>query len=55
MLERYSSFLIHIRNFISSDTIYTDELRRFAWGTDAGFYRMVPRIVLRAMDENEAI
>lgn len=32
--------------------IYTDELMRFAWGTDASFYRMVPTRVFRT--ENEA-
>ena len=35
------------------DRVYTDELRCFAWGTDAGFYRMVPQIVVRAADEAE--
>ena len=53
MQKRYSSFLHHIRTFIDSDRIYTDQLRRFAWGTDAGFYRMVPKIVIRAKDEGE--
>ena len=40
-------------DFIPKDRIYTDELRRLCWGTDAGFYRMVPKIVLRAADEEE--
>ena len=35
------------------DRLYTDEIRRFAWGTDAGFYRLVPQIVVRAADEGE--
>ena len=35
------------------DGIYTDELRRFAWGTDAGFYRLVPKIVIRSSGEQE--
>lgn len=42
-----------ILSFIPSDRVYTDELRRFAWGTDAGFYRLVPQIVVRAADESE--
>ena len=36
-----------------ADRIYTDELRRFAWGTDAGFYRMTPQVVVRSNDETE--
>ena len=51
MNERHSDFLKQIKRFIPSDRIYTDELRRFAWGTDAGFYRMTPQVVIRAMDE----
>lgn len=33
--------------------IYTDELRTLGWGTDASFYRMTPRIVLRSDGEEE--
>ncbi len=36
----YTSFLQEIRGLIPQDRIYTDELRRLAWGTDAGFYRL---------------
>lgn len=53
MNKAHSLFRKEISNFISKDRIYTDELRRFAWGTDAGFYRLVPQIVVRAKDEHE--
>ena len=53
MEEIYSSFLDEVRNFVPQNTIYTDELRRFAWGTDAGFYRLVPKIVIRSNGEEE--
>lgn len=53
MKEIHSAFLKEIGEFIPSDRIYTDELRCFAWGTDAGFYRMTPQIVVRAKDEAE--
>ena len=53
MKENYSKFLGVVRKFIPDERIYTDELRRFAWGTDAGFYRMVPEIIIRAKDESE--
>ena len=38
MKEPYLSFLHEASRFIPQDRIYTDELRRLAWGTDAGFY-----------------
>lgn len=50
---RHDEFLSEIRTFIPADRIYTDELRRLAWGTDASFYRKIPRIVVRANDETE--
>ena len=39
------AFLQEARQFIPQERIYTDELRRLAWGTDAGFYRLIPQIV----------
>lgn len=53
MEERYSRFLDTVRGFVPEDAVYTDELRRFAWGTDAGFYRLVPKIVIRSSGEKE--
>ena len=52
-MKDYSRFLKEIRTFIPKDRIYVDELRRLAWGTDAGFYRLIPKIVIRSMDEGE--
>ena len=53
MEQKYSEFSKCIQKVISKDRIYTDELRKFAWGTDAGFYRLVPQMVVRAKDEAE--
>ena len=50
---KYSRFLSDISTFIPKDRIYTDGLRRLAWGTDAGFYRLIPNIVIRSKDEEE--
>lgn len=49
----YKHFLDEISTFVSPKRIYTDELRRLAWGTDAGFYRLIPQIVIRSIDEAE--
>jgi len=51
----YQEFLQEIKAFIPADRIYTDELRRLAWGTDAGFYRLIPQIVVRSAQEEEVI
>ncbi|AQQ59810.1 lactate dehydrogenase [Helicobacter bilis] len=40
---------------IFKDRIYTDYLRRFAYGIDASCYAYVPRVVVRAVNENEII
>lgn len=53
MENKYESFLKQIRSFIPAERIYTDELRRLAWGSDAGFYRLIPQIVIRSDSEQE--
>ena len=53
MEEKYQQYVRRIAEFISSDRIYTDDLRCLAWGTDAGFYRHVPQVVVRSRDEQE--
>ncbi|MDR0988976.1 MAG: FAD-binding oxidoreductase [Prevotellaceae bacterium] len=51
--DLYQTFLRQAREMIPADRIYTDELRRLTWGTDAGFYRLTPRLVVRSKDEGE--
>lgn len=53
MKEPYLSFLHEALRFIPQERIYTDELRCLAWSTDAGFYRLVPQIVVRSDSEYE--
>ena len=53
MDPRYKSFLKEICAFVDKKRIYTDDLRLLAWGTDAGFYRLIPKIVIRSKDETE--
>ena len=48
-----NSFLSDLRQFIPSDRIYTDELRTLGWGTDASFYRQIPKVVIRSDGEEE--
>ena len=51
--SKHLAFLQEISQFIPQERIYTDELRRLAWGTDAGFYRLIPQIVIRSANEQE--
>ena len=53
MDKAYQSYLESIKEFIPEDRIYTDDLRRLVWGTDAGFYRLIPKIVVRSKSEDE--
>ena len=52
-MKDYKGFLAEIKAVLPADRVYTDELRTLAWGTDASFYRLTPRVVIRAKDENE--
>ena len=51
--SNYMAFLKDAAEFIPQERMYTDELRRLAWGTDAGFYRLIPQVVIRSQDEEE--
>ncbi len=53
--KRYSDFVREISRTVSPDRIYTDDLRLLAWGTDAGFYRLVPKVVVRSRNEQEVV
>eukprot|EP01060_Flectonema_neradi_P003942 TRINITY_DN12594_c2_g1_i1.p1 TRINITY_DN12594_c2_g1~~TRINITY_DN12594_c2_g1_i1.p1 ORF type:complete len:1019 (+),score=173.64 TRINITY_DN12594_c2_g1_i1:64-3120(+) len=51
---RYQQFQ-HLlkRDGIRPSQIFTDPVRTFAYGTDASFYRMIPKIVVKAETEND--
>jgi D-lactate dehydrogenase len=51
--KKISQFLAELRQFLPSDRIYTDELRTLGWGTDASFYRQIPKVVIRSDGEEE--
>ncbi len=48
-----TSFVNDLSQLIPQDRIYTDELRRLGWGTDASFYREIPKMVIRSDNEQE--
>ena len=46
-------FNAEVSTIVDKSRVYTDELRRLAWGTDAGFYKFMPQVILRSKDEGE--
>ncbi|MDR1331586.1 MAG: FAD-binding oxidoreductase [Tannerella sp.] len=49
------AFLQETARAIPSKRIHTDEMRRLAWGTDAGFYRLIPQAVIHSAGEKEIV
>lgn len=50
---KYADFLTEVGKIVPKDRLYTDELRTLGWGTDASFYHMIPKIVIRSDNETE--
>ncbi|MCM1451704.1 MAG: FAD-binding oxidoreductase [Clostridium sp.] len=50
-MKDYDGFVKRAKKIVPKDKVLTGELLRLAWGTDAGFYRLIPKAV--AMPENE--
>ena len=54
MLEsKYQDFYNQISKKISSNNIFTDKLHTLAYGTDASFYRLIPKIVIKTDNAKE--
>ncbi len=51
--QAYANFLSDVNTFLPSERVYTDELRTLGWGTDASFYRQIPKVVIRSDGEDE--
>ena len=51
--DKHSKFLNDLQQFIPEARLITDPLRTLAYGTDASFYRLIPKIVVKADTENE--
>ena len=49
----YKDFFRRIKTSIPADRLITDPLRTIAYGTDASFYRLIPKIVINVEDERE--
>lgn len=54
-VDKYQSFKEAIAATIPPQRIFTDTLRRLAYGTDGGFYRLEPKVVVQVLSEEEMI
>lgn len=48
-----AEFIRTVKGILPPERIYTDELRTLAWGTDASEYKLTPKAVIRAANEEE--
>ncbi len=51
--ENYKLFYRDLLTFIPDTRLITDPLRTLVYGTDASFYRLIPKIVIKADSEDE--
>jgi len=51
--EDFHRFAQRVSSVIPKQRIITDPLRTLAFGTDASFYRLIPKIVVKAANESE--
>jgi D-lactate dehydrogenase len=51
--DKYNKFLEDLQHVIPQANLITDPLRTLAYGTDASFYRLIPKIVVTADTEKE--
>jgi D-lactate dehydrogenase len=49
----YLKFYNRLKDFIPTERLIFDELRTLAFGTDAGFYRLIPKLVIKVESEDE--
>lgn len=50
---RYAAFKADLAAFIPEKDLITDAVRTYAYGTDASFYRLLPKMVVKVQDEEQ--
>ncbi|MDO6580170.1 FAD-binding and (Fe-S)-binding domain-containing protein [Photobacterium sp. 2_MG-2023] len=55
MTDNYQQLIQQLGTLLNAEQIITDEAKRLAYGTDASFYRLIPKIVLRLHNQNQVI
>ena len=49
---RYTAFKSEVRALLGDERVVDDPVRTFAYGTDASFYRLNPKLVVKVDDES---
>lgn len=49
----YQDLYTQLKGFIPADRLIEDDLRTLTYGTDASFYRLIPKIVIKTETESE--
>ncbi|MBC7183941.1 MAG: FAD-binding oxidoreductase, partial [Marinobacter sp.] len=47
--------LAEIRQRIPENRVFNDPVSTLAFGTDASFYRLIPKVVVRVQNEGEVV
>lgn len=55
MSDNYKKLFAELKKLIPTERLLNDELQTFAYGTDASFYRLTPKIVVKAVSEDEVV
>ncbi len=53
LTSRYRQLYDKLTSEINAKRIFHDPLHTLAFGTDASFYRLIPQLVIKTLDENE--
>ncbi|ELR17648.1 glycolate dehydrogenase [Acanthamoeba castellanii str. Neff] len=53
--ENYAALARELRKFLREDQVVSDPLRTLAYGTDASFYRLIPKLVVQVEREDEVV
>ena len=49
----FETYIDELKKILNSEDILTGEMERFAHGTDASFYRLIPKVVIKARNERD--
>ncbi|GHF83453.1 lactate dehydrogenase [Thalassotalea marina] len=53
--ESFSSFVTAVKDVLEESQIISNTLQRYAYGTDASFYRLVPKLIINIDNEQQLI
>ena len=53
--DRYSRLKEALSEFIPAARIIDDPLRLLAYGSDASFYRLIPRLIVKLVSEDDVV